>query len=242
MKKIIVFTDQPLLAHGITSVISSAGDLELHALCESITALMNSSEARSADLLLLDMAPELTLAQLMKLRQVIPEGRVVLRLSTTVANEFLLQALEIGVRGLVPNRVSAEALLDCLRQVSLGKLWYDRALATRLLTTERIKLTRRQSQLARLVAQGLRNKEIGWRLGISEGTVKVYLSRLFTKLGLQDRLQLALYSLKNLADIGSPIETEALDPCPKSFFLDRKIAKSGGFVSSGSDVLEPVAA
>jgi Bacterial regulatory proteins, luxR family len=48
-----------------------------------------------------------------------------------------------------------------------------------------------------LVAQGLSNKEIAWSLGITEGTVKVYLSKLFDKVGVADRLELALLALKN---------------------------------------------
>jgi DNA-binding CsgD family transcriptional regulator len=59
-------------------------------------------------------------------------------------------------------------------------------------------LTRREGQLVTLLPQGLKNKELAYALGITEGTVKVYLSKLFKKLGVNDRFELALYALKNV--------------------------------------------
>jgi DNA-binding CsgD family transcriptional regulator len=64
-----------------------------------------------------------------------------------------------------------------------------------------VALTKRESQLVALLSQGLKNKEIASTLQISEGTVKVYLSRLFQKVGVKDRFELALYGLKNLQNM-----------------------------------------
>ena len=72
-----------------------------------------------------------------------------------------------------------------------------------LLSQKRVTLTERQGQLVSLVAQGLKNKEIAWRLGTTEGTVKAYLYKLFRKLGVNDRLGMVLYGQKNLFD-GQP--------------------------------------
>ena len=70
------------------------------------------------------------------------------------------------------------------------------------MSARRYSLTRREGQLVSLLSQGLKNKEIATALTISEGTVKVYLSRLFQKLGVKDRFELALYGLKNLTPGG----------------------------------------
>jgi DNA-binding CsgD family transcriptional regulator len=64
-----------------------------------------------------------------------------------------------------------------------------------------VALTKRESQLVSLLSQGLKNKEIATTLTISEGTVKVYLSRLFQKVGVKDRFELALYGLRNLQNM-----------------------------------------
>src|SRR5450432_2214071 len=99
------------------------------------------------------------------------------------------------------------------------------------MSASRYSQTRSEGQLVTLLAQGLKNKEIATALNISEGTVKVYLSRLFQKLGVKDRFELALYGLKNLAP-GAP----AMDASnggnirrpvapiwqpPRSFFVER---------------------
>jgi DNA-binding CsgD family transcriptional regulator len=67
-----------------------------------------------------------------------------------------------------------------------------------LLVAKRVSLTRREGQLVSLIAQGIKNKELAYALGITEGTVKVYLSRIFKKLGVNDRFELALYAIKNV--------------------------------------------
>ena len=67
-----------------------------------------------------------------------------------------------------------------------------------LLTARPINLTRRESRLVKVVSRGLKNKEIATELGISEGTVKVYLSKLFEKVGAKDRFELALIGVRQL--------------------------------------------
>ena len=73
----------------------------------------------------------------------------------------------------------------------------EQGLCDRLLTSKRVVLTQRERQLACLLAQGLKNKEIAYSLRLSEGTVKVYLTRLFHKVGANDRFEMALFALKN---------------------------------------------
>jgi two-component system nitrate/nitrite response regulator NarP len=73
-------------------------------------------------------------------------------------------------------------------------------------------LSKRQSELVGLLTQGLKNKEIGAALGISEGTVKAYLTTLYEKVGARDRFELALFGLKNMggrenASAGGPIRS-----------------------------------
>jgi DNA-binding NarL/FixJ family response regulator len=74
----------------------------------------------------------------------------------------------------------------------------EQSLSTALLNAQRVTLSRRQSQILALLVQGLKNKEIATHLGISEGTVKCYLTKLFEKVGAKDRFELALFGLRNL--------------------------------------------
>jgi hypothetical protein len=80
-----------------------------------------------------------------------------------------------------------------------------------------------------LLAQGLRNKEIAWSMGISEGTVKVYLSRLFTKVGASDRFELALLALRNVVAGGASVPERDRDrsvPFQIPRFVSRERAES----------------
>jgi DNA-binding CsgD family transcriptional regulator len=87
-----------------------------------------------------------------------------------------------------------------------------------------VALTQREGQLVSLLSQGLKNKEIATTLMISEGTVKVYLSRLFQKVGVKDRFELALFGLKNLTTGQLPEKSARVPsamPGLRSLVLDR---------------------
>jgi DNA-binding CsgD family transcriptional regulator len=96
--------------------------------------------------------------------------------------------------------------------VAEGGLWFEEALKASFHSVRTVSLTKRESQLVSLLAQGLKNKEIASTLFISEGTVKVYLSRLFHKLGVKDRFELALYGLRNMPTGEGPIEVPQMQP------------------------------
>ena len=113
--------------------------------------------------------------------------------------EFISQAISLGVMGVLRKNSAIDLCLQCLRQVASGDLWVEHELNNKLLRTRTIRLTPRERQLMTMLAQGLRNKELAFRLGITEGTVKVYLSHLYEKVGATDRFELALLALKNLA-------------------------------------------
>ena len=94
---------------------------------------------------------------------------------------------------------------DCLQRVHQGELWFEQALTESCQAAKRVVLSKRQSQLITLLSQGMKNKEIAYTLQITEGTVKVYLSHLFKKVGVKDRLELMLFGLKNLTAGHSPL-------------------------------------
>jgi DNA-binding CsgD family transcriptional regulator len=104
----------------------------------------------------------------------------------------------LGVRGILRKTLPADLQVKCLQKVNEGELWFEKALTDSFLAAKRVVLSQREGQLITLLSHGLKNKEIASTLQISEGTVKVYLSRLFQKVGVKDRFELALFGLKNL--------------------------------------------
>lgn len=118
----------------------------------------------------------------------------------------VMQALNLGVTGLVSKNNSNEQLASCIRSVYEDKKWLDQDLATNtvshLLNVHRNNqalahvLTKREMAVARMVMEGLPNKKIGTKLFISEGTVKLHLHHIYQKLGLPGRMSLMLHMQK----------------------------------------------
>ena len=118
-----------------------------------------------------------------------------------------MEARALGVRGMVLKNSDPAYLLECLERVRGGAIWLDPELSARAqeLTESlgergRPALAPRERQLIRFVRQGLRNREIARELGVTEGTVKVYLHAVFEKLGVSSRTELAVRADEFLAE------------------------------------------
>jgi len=196
MTKVTLYSVQPLLIAGFHAIMSELDGFEA-SICTSAADLLEHVAAERPRVILFEVTADIDLEQLRKLVQQDRNAAVVLWVEDATA-EFAAQAISIGVRGLLRRSLSLELQARCMQKVSEGEFWVEKTLSNKLLSTKRISLTPRERQLVVLVAQGLRNKEIGYRLGVTEGTVKVYLCRLFDKTGVADRLELALFAMKNL--------------------------------------------
>jgi two-component system response regulator DesR len=172
------------------------------------------------DLLLLDLTANMNFSILVKLKQAEVRTKIVLWVHS-ISTELALQAMSQGVRGVLRKTLPTERLMRCLTRVQEGELWFEKSLTDSLMAAQQFRLTRREGQLVNLISQGMKNKEIATALNISEGTVKVYLSRLFQKLGVKDRFELALYGLKNLTAGRGTVAAAPVRDVPRSFFVER---------------------
>jgi DNA-binding NarL/FixJ family response regulator len=222
MIRIIVYTDEPILAHGLAGVLSAAPGLDMREVCPTMDAVRQ--RAGEADVLLMQLTSDVTFAFLSELRRSAPECKIVLWVHT-ISTELAFQAMGLGIRGILRRTLGQDLIVKCLQKVHQGELWFEKALTDSFLFSTRIPLTRREGQLVLLLSQGMKNKEIAAHLLITEGTVKVYLSKLFQKVGVKDRFELALYALKNLtAEQGPPAQPpQGLSHMPglRSLVLDR---------------------
>lgn len=212
MARVLLFTDEPVLARGFTSVVSAVPGFENVSVCHGTAGLAGLVLTSKPDVLLIDLTPDVTFGILTQLHRELPNCRIVLWVRA-ISTELAYQAMELGVRGVLRKTLPPELLIKCLSKVSEGELWFDKTLTASFLSAKMIALTKRESQLVSLLSQGLKNKEIAATLSISEGTVKVYLSRLFQKVGVKDRFELALYGLRNLQNMSG--ELSALNPLPQ---------------------------
>lgn len=205
MVRVVVYSDQPILAKGLETLIAADPALELNACCSKLAALNEHLANDNPDLAVLDLTPEITSAALTVLQNLAPHCKLIVW-ANSIAGDFALQALTIGIRGVLRKTLPLEAHRQCLHRVASGELWFEKSLTDSFRTARRVSLTERESQLVTMLARGMKNKEISSQLGITEGTVKVYLSHLFTKSGAKDRFDLALQGIKNLGMAG--ISTE----------------------------------
>lgn len=188
---------QPLVAEGLKSVLGERPEFELVAWCRDLPEFSDRLRLGSIDIALIDCASRIGLAGIRDLQRVAGRCHIVLW-GEHLSPEFALHAMECGVRGFLPGGTSIEGFIAALQAVWAGQPFCGGELMRDLLFGRRVTLTRREGQLASLLSQGLKNKELAVILGITEGTVKVYLSRLFRKVGVKDRFELALFALKNL--------------------------------------------
>ncbi len=197
--RIALYTQQSFVAQGLAAVFRAHADLELAACRDNLSGTLDCLKSTRPDVLLVHRLSGVSLSELHQIRSADSRCQIVLW-GQELEGEFAFQAISLGVRGILPGNTSVDDFLAALRHIHQGALCFGKDLLESVLSQKRaaVALTQRQGQIVSLVAQGLRNKEIAFALGITEGTVKVYLYKLFHKLGINDRLAMALYGRKNL--------------------------------------------
>ncbi len=212
MTQLLLYSKEPLLAKALESVLRQAGGFDLLPLCSTLAELTEEIGHKTPDLILLDHGPELTFAVLSEMHHA-TSSKIVLWVNL-ISIELACQAVELGIRGILRKTLPPGLQVKCLRQVQAGELWFEKALVNDFISARRVALTPREGQLVTLLSQGWKDREIALRLSVSEGTVKVYLSRLCQKAGIKDRFELALLSLKNLSVEASKTEA-GCTTCPR---------------------------
>jgi DNA-binding NarL/FixJ family response regulator len=198
MARILLYSTVPIVTKGFAVLLSSVPEFELISVCSSEQQFSQAIGASDPDLVLIDLDEETPLDRLLESRrEMSPQSRIVLWVQS-ISPELAYQTMKLGVRGILRKSLGADTIVKCLQRVSEGECWFEEALTAGFEDIRTVKMTRRESELLNLVSHGFKNKEIAAALFIAEPTVKVYLSRLFRKVGAKDRLELALYGLRNV--------------------------------------------
>jgi two-component system nitrate/nitrite response regulator NarP len=202
MRRLIVADDHPLVLRGVEGLFDH-GEFEIVGLCADGLAAMQLIERGDCDAAVLDIhMPGMSGVEILKdvRRRALPVKIVLL--TSSIDDSSLVEVIRIGVDGLVLKEAAAEVLVACVKSVCAGSTWIDRDVTSRALqlfagTPSQPpgagKLTDRETEVARFVASGLRNKEIAARANISPGTVKMHLHNIYEKIGIGSRTELAMY-------------------------------------------------
>jgi two-component system nitrate/nitrite response regulator NarP len=197
MTRVLLADDHPMIASALEMLLRDT-DYELVGRARSGKEALAQIDEVKPDLVLLDvnMPDGSGIDVLRKLRKAGEERPIVL-LTAGLDDPQLIAADDLEPNGVVLKTSDPALLLECMDQVLGGKNWVDPEIADRTAAArQRVSslppLTPRERELVELVRQGLRNRDIAARLGVTEGTVKVYLHSIFDKVGVGSRTELAI--------------------------------------------------
>ena len=205
--KIIIADDHSMIREGLTQLLELDGDIQVIGEAGNGVECLELLKTVTPDVVLLDInMPVMNgLKMLEALRSSKNKTQKILILTIHNEIEYLMKAIDIGVEGYVLKDADSSVLKKAIFKVHAGEKYIDNSMVP--LMNERIaqekektedeKLTRREIEVLKLLAEGLFNKEIAYKLSISEKTVKNHVSILFKKIGVFDRTQAAVYAIKN---------------------------------------------
>lgn len=206
MTRILLADDHPMIRTALEALLRGT-DFDIVATSATGAEAIKDCERVQPDLLLLDLQmPGGSGMDVIRTLDAAGGKVSTVVLTAGIDDASLVEAQALGVRGVVLKSSDPAFLLDCLEQVKSGGTWLDPELKRRLeelsgtlAASPRPALAPRERQLIRFVSKGLRNREIAKELGVTEGTVKVYLHAVFEKLGVTSRTELAVRADEFLA-------------------------------------------
>jgi DNA-binding NarL/FixJ family response regulator len=207
--RVIVADSQAIFRAGLRKIFALEDDIRVVGQAETVAQTVTAIQKFSADILIFEAALTTSPADAVSdlLRQNV-KCRVVVVLQEP-DQEMTLELFRRGAHGIVSREVEPEMLVECLRKVASGEPWLEsRAIAWVLDafrnqglrptgSRPKVQLTPKESLIVSCVTQGMKNKEIALRVGTTEQVVKNYLRKVYDKLGVADRLELALYCLNH---------------------------------------------
>ena len=196
--RVVIADDQELVRAGFRLILERAG---LHVVAEAGDGEQAIAHARAEnpDVVLMDIRmPVLDGIEATRAITASGDGTRVLALTTFDLDEYVYEVVRAGASGFLLKDAPPDDLVHAVRVVARGDSLLAPAVTARLLqrfaapARAPVDFTARESEIVRLVARGMSNAEIGAQLFLSEATIKTYVSRLLTRLGLRDRVQLAV--------------------------------------------------
>ena len=209
--RVVIADDHPIVRDGLRRLLSVEADIDVVGEAADGQQLLDHMQDWMPDVILLNLRMPNTdgLAALQALNSTKNPAKVIILTASEDKNEFV-QAMKLGCAGIVLKQTSADLIVKSIRKVNAGEIWLDAhttaavmrqfataeaAAASGIKGRERAPLSTREREIVALVAQGYKNKEMAEKMFISEQTVKNHLHNIFDKLGVSDRLELALYAI-----------------------------------------------
>jgi DNA-binding NarL/FixJ family response regulator len=207
--RVIVADTQAIFRAGLRKVFALEDDIRVVGQAETLAQAQSAVRKFTCDVVIFEAAlapnPVEVVAELIRQN---PQARFVV-VTPAADEELTLELFRRGAHGIVSREVEPEVLVDCLRKVAAGETWLDTQGVHWVMAAYRnqngrspgarpkVQLTPKEMLIVSCVTQGMKNKEIALRVGTTEQVVKNYLRKVYDKLGVADRLELALYCLNH---------------------------------------------
>ena len=225
--RVILAASQAIYRVGMKKVFALEDDIRVVAQAETLDNLYAALERHPTDVVVLEgQLIAGTIDAIPDLVKRCPDAKLIVQV-TEADEDNIVELYRRGVRGVVPRSISPDLLIKCVRKIADGETWIDnqsiswvieayRSQASSL-TSPRVlpKLTKKELAIISCITRGMRNKEIAYQIGTTEQVIKNYLRKVYDKLGVSDRLELALYCLHHQLLKGYMQEPEALTLPPE---------------------------
>jgi DNA-binding NarL/FixJ family response regulator len=205
--RVILADSQAIYRVGMKKVFALEDDIRVVAQAETLDNLRAALERHPTDVVVLEgQLIAGTIDAIPELVKHCPDAKIIVQV-VEADEDNIVELYRRGVRGVVPRSISPDLLIKCVRKIADGETWIDnqsiswvieayRSQASSL-TSPRVlpKLTKKELAIISCITRGMRNKEIAYQIGTTEQVIKNYLRKVYDKLGVSDRLELALYCL-----------------------------------------------
>jgi DNA-binding NarL/FixJ family response regulator len=217
MIRLLIADAFPVVRTGLRSILATAGEMQVVAEAQDGIEAIERTLELSPDVVLTELRLPNSegLSVLRTLHTRAPQVKVILFTASENKDDFI-EAMKLGCCGILPKDAAPSLILKSIQKVHAGEIWLDsnttaaviRQFASPMDSSlgqvgastkprERAQLSQREREIIVLIAQGYKNKEIAEKMFITEQTVKNHLHNVFDKLGVSDRLELALYAIHN---------------------------------------------
>ncbi|MFZ0816113.1 MAG: response regulator transcription factor [Candidatus Sulfotelmatobacter sp.] len=243
--RVILADTQAIFRAGLRKIFALEDDIRVVGQAETLPQTQSAVTKFSADILIFEsaLAPN-PVEVVTELLNQAPSLKVVV-VTPTSDEQLTLDLFRRGAHGILSREVEPEVLVDCLRKVAAGEPWLENQAVHWVMEAFRghtlrpsgarpkVQLTPKETLIVSCVTQGMKNKEIAVRVGTTEQVVKNYLRKVYDKLGVADRLELALYCLSHhVVDGVKPPPVPAITPATDSAHSAAAGASSGASPSS----------
>ena len=207
--RIILADSQAIYRVGIRKIFALEDDLRVIAQADSLENLRGAIDRYPSDVVLLEGALlNGSTSVVSELLRAAPDAKLIVQ-AVAIDESQTVELYRKGVRGIISRSISPDLLVRCVRRIAAGETWIDnqsvnwvieayRAQAAALVSPKsQPRLSPKEMSIIACITQGKRNKEIASQLGTTEQVIKNYLRKIYDKLGVSDRLELALYCLHN---------------------------------------------